>query len=102
MIKKNDVLIYETCLGKGDEYALMLAREDELTPSKLPMVSVLDLNTNLPLSPENFYEAKYFKIVGHAEDGATRERLVKKYLPEDRWLFTDELFKRSFKVKTQK
>ena len=97
MIKKNDVLIYETCLEKGDEYALMLAREDEVTPSKIPMVSVINLNTNLPLPPENFYEAKYFKIVGHAEDGDTREQLVKKYLPKDKWLFTDELFKKNFK-----
>lgn len=97
MIKKNDVLIYKTCLEKGDEYALILAREDEVTPSKIPMVSVINLNTNLPLPPENFYEAKYFKIVGHAEDGATWEQLVKKYLPEDKWLFTDELFKKNFK-----
>lgn len=96
------LIIGKLVLEKGDEYALMLAREDEVNPSKIPMVSVLDLNTNLPLPPENFYEAKYFKIVGLAEDGATREQLVKKYLPEDRWLFTDELFKRSFKVKTQK
>ena len=97
MIKKNDVLIYKTCLEKGDEYALILAREDEVTPSKIPMVSVINLNTNLPLPPENFYEAIYFKIVGHAEDGATWEQLVKKYLPEDKWLFTDELFKKNFK-----
>ena len=76
---------------------LLLAREDEVTPSKIPMVSVIDLNTNLPLPPENFYEAKYFKIVGHTEDGVTLEQLVKKYLPEDKWLFTDELFKKNFK-----
>lgn len=69
MIKKNDVLIFGNYLGKGDDYALMLAREDEVTSSKLPMVSVINLNTNLPLLPENFYEAKYFKIVGHAHDG---------------------------------
>ena len=97
MIKKNDVLIFGNYLGKGDDYALMLAREDEVTSSKLPMVSVINLNTNLPLPPENFYEAKYFKIVGHAEDGNTREQLVKKYLPKDKWLFTDELFKKNFK-----
>ena len=54
MIKKNDVLIFGNYLGKGDDYALMLAREDEVTSSKLPMVSVINLNTNLPLLPENF------------------------------------------------
>jgi len=97
MIKKNDVLIYETCLEKGDEYALMLALEDEVAPSKVSMVSVINLNTNLPLPPVNFHEAKYFKIVGHTEDGVTREQLVKQYLPEDKWLFTDDLFKRNCK-----
>ena len=91
------MLIYETCLEKGDEYALMLAREDEVNSSKIPMVSFMSLNTNLPLPPENFYEAKYFKIVGHTEDGVTLEQLVKKYLPEDKWLFTYELFKKNFK-----
>lgn len=60
MIKKNDVLIYETYLEKCDEYALMLAREDEVTPSKLPMVSVINLNTNLPLLPENFLRQNTF------------------------------------------
>ena len=54
------MLIYEACLEKGGEYALMLSREDEVTPSKIPMVPVINLNTNLPLPPENFYEAKYF------------------------------------------
>ena len=54
MIKKNDMLIFGNYLGKGDDYALMLAREDEVTSSKLPMVSVINLNTNLPLLPENF------------------------------------------------
>lgn len=91
------MLIYETCLEKGDEYALMLAREDEVNPPKIPMVSFMSLNTNLSLPPENFYEAKYFKIVGHTEDGVTLEQLVKKYLPEDKWLFTYELFKKNFK-----
>lgn len=59
---------------------MLLAREDEVTPSKIPRVSVINLNTNLPLPPENFYGTKYFKIVGHAEDGVTREQLIKKYL----------------------
>lgn len=60
MIKKNDVLIFGNYLGKGDDYALMLAREDEVTPSKLPMVSVINLNTNLPLLPENFLRQNTF------------------------------------------
>lgn len=60
MIKKNDVLIFGNYLGKGDDYALMLAREDEVTSSKLPMVSVINLNTNLPLLPENFLRQNTF------------------------------------------
>lgn len=60
MIKKNDVLIFGNYLGKGDDYALMLVREDEVTSSKLPMVSVINLNTNLPLLPENFLRQNTF------------------------------------------
>ena len=60
MIKKNDVLIFGNYLGKGDDYALMLAREDEVTSSKLPMVSVINLNTNLPLLPEYFLRQNTF------------------------------------------
>ena len=60
MIKKNDVLIFGNYLRKGDDYALMLAREDEVTSSKLPMVSVINLNTNLPLLPENFLRQNTF------------------------------------------
>ena len=60
MIKKNDVLIFGNYLGKGDDYALMLAREDEVTSSKFPMVSVINLNTNLPLLTENFLRQNTF------------------------------------------
>ena len=43
MIKKNDILIYSECLEQGDEYALMIALDDEFTPSKVPMVRVQEL-----------------------------------------------------------
>ena len=48
MIKKNDILIFSECLEQGDEYALMIALDDEFTPSKVPMVKVKELNTDLP------------------------------------------------------
>lgn len=59
MIKKNDILIYSECLEQGDEYALMIALDDEFTPSKVPMVRVQELNTDLPLPPINVFEASY-------------------------------------------
>ena len=56
MIKKNDILIFSECLEQGDEYALMIALDDEFTPSKVPMVKVKELNTDLPLPPINVFE----------------------------------------------
>ena len=100
MIKKNDLLIYETYLEKGDEFALMLAIEDEHTPAKVPMVSFINLNTNLSVPPINCHEAKYFKIVGHTSPGDTPAQLVQKYLPKDKWIFTDDLFIQNFISKT--
>lgn len=86
MIKKNDILIFSECLEQGDEYALMIALDDEFTPSKVPMVRVQELNTDLPLPPINVFEASYYKVIGHAEKGDTPETIVKKYLPKDKWL----------------
>lgn len=78
MIKKNDILIFSECLEQGDEYALMIALDDEFTPSKVPMVKVKELNTDLPLPPINVFEASYYKVIGHAEKGDTPETIVKK------------------------
>ena len=83
MIKKNDILIFSECLEQGDEYALMIALDDEFTPSKVPMVKVKELNTDPPI---NVFEASYYKVIGHAEKGDTPETIVKKYLPKDKWL----------------
>ncbi len=80
MIKKNDILVYAEYLEAGDENCLMIALENETTPSQVPMVLTRELNTNLPLPPTNFLETKYYKVVGHANDGDTPKMLVKKYL----------------------
>ena len=82
MIKKNDILVYAECLEEGDENCLMIALEDECTPADVPMVKVKELNTNLPLPPINFFEAKHYKVVGHAKETDTPETLVEKYLPK--------------------
>ncbi len=97
MIKQNDILIYKENLEKGDEYLLMIAVEDECTPSEVPMVKVMELNTYEVLTATTFFEAKNYKVVGHLQDGESKESLVKKYLPEDKWLFTKELFEKNHK-----
>ena len=35
---------------------------------------------DLPYPPVNFFEAKWYKIVGHAETSDTRESIIEKYL----------------------
>lgn len=85
MIRKNDILVYAECLEEGDDRCLMIALEDECTPAKVPMVKTKELNTNLAYPPVNFFEARYYKVVGHAEDSDSREILVKKFLPEEKW-----------------
>lgn len=84
MIRKNDILVYAECLEKGDENCLMIALEDECTPANVPMVKTKELNTNLTYPPVNFFETKYYKVVGHAKENDTPEMLVKKYLPSDK------------------
>ena len=99
MIRKNDILKYAENLEKGDEYSLMLAVDDECVPEKIPMVKVVELNTNLPLPGVNFWEAKNFKVVGHLQDGEDTVAVIRKYLPKDKWLFTDDLWKKNFRAK---
>lgn len=98
MIKKNDILKYAETLERGDEYSLMLAVDDECTPSDTPMVKVVELNTNLPLPSVNFWEVKNFKVVGHLQDGEDTVAIIRKYLSQDKWLYTDSLWKKNFKM----
>lgn len=80
MIKKGDILVYAEHLEKDDESCLMIALEDECISAKVPMVKTQELNTDLPYPPVNFFEARWYKIVGHAEASDTRESLIAKYL----------------------
>ena len=89
MIRKNDILVYAECLEEGDENCLMIALEDECTPAKVPMVKTRELNTNLACPPVNFFETKYYRVVGHATANDTPEALTKKYLPQNKWRYTD-------------
>ncbi len=84
MIRKNDILIYNENLEEGDDSCLMLALEDETIPSNVPMIKTVELNTSLKCSPVNFFESKYYKVVGHANDGDIKEAIVKKYLPQSK------------------
>lgn len=80
MIKKGDILVYAEHLEKDDESCLMIALEDECISAKVPMVKTQELNTDLPCPPVNFFEVRWYKIVGHAEASDMRESLVAKYL----------------------
>lgn len=62
----------------------MIALEDECMPAKVPMVKTKELNTNLAYPPINFFETKYYRVVGHAEDTDTRDILIAKYLPNQK------------------
>ena len=84
MIRKNDILVYAECLEEGDDRCIMIALEDECTPAKVPMVKTKELNTNLPYPPVNFFEAKYYKVVGHAEETDTPELIVKRFLAKNK------------------
>ncbi len=97
MIKKNDILKYAECLERGDEYSLMLALEDECLQNEVPMVKAVELNTNLSVSSVTFWETKNYKVVGHLEDGDDTVAVIRKHLPEDKWLYTDVLFKKNFR-----
>ena len=85
MIKKNDILIYNENLEEGDDSCLMLALEDEVITSKVPMIKTVELNTSLKCLPINFFESKYYKVVGHANDGDTKEAIVKRFLPQSKY-----------------
>lgn len=80
MTKKGDILVYAEHLEEDDESCLMIALEDECISAKVPMVKTQELNTDLPYPPVNFFEARWYKIVGHAKTSDTRESIVEKYL----------------------
>jgi len=84
MIRKNDILVYAECLDEGDENCLMIALEDECTPANVPMVKTKELNTDLTYPPINFFETKYYKVVGHAAANDTPETLIGKYLSNNK------------------
>lgn len=84
-------------MEEGDDRCLMIALEDECTPAEVPMVKTKELNTNLAYPPVNFFEAKYYKVVGHLQEGEDSIAVVKKYLPQNKWLYTDALWKENFK-----
>jgi len=87
MIKKNDILMYNENLQEGDDACLMIALEDETTPSKVSMVKTRELNTSLVIPPSNFFESRFYKVVGHAEKTDTAETLVRRFLPKNKWRF---------------
>ncbi len=75
MIRKNDILMYSEILEEGDDSCLMLALEDEIIISEVSMIKTVELNTSLKCSPVNFFESKYYKVVGHVNDGIQKKLL---------------------------
>ena len=72
--------MYSEILEEGDDSCLMLALEDEIIISKVPMIKTVELNTTTKFPPVNFFESKYYKVVGHVDDSDTKEAIVKRYL----------------------
>ena len=75
MIKKNDILMYSEILEEGDDACLMLALEDEIIISEVSMIKTVELNTSLKCLSINFFESKYYKVVGHVNDGIQKKLL---------------------------
>lgn len=94
MIKKDDILVYAQYLEPGDDRCLKIALDDEFTPANVPFVRVGELNT-WTLGCVNCFEAKYYKVVGHKRPNDTQESLVKRYLPENKWEYTRDLYQRN-------
>ena len=102
MIHKNDILMFTEVIDKNDDRRVMIAIEDEYVyddpelydewPNK---VKVGELNTWTPLGSTRVLESDAFKVVGHAGPNETKEDIVKRLLPEDKWEFTLELYRKN-------
>ncbi len=93
MIKQNDILMFGEGLSDGTE--LMVAVGDEYLSSGVPKVSVMHLNSHNSKTSMNIFDVELLEVVGHAQKGESPRQLVQKYLPKEKWKYTEELFNKN-------
>ena len=93
MIRQNDILLFTSIVDAGDDRCVMVAMEDEYQREETPnQVKVKELNDWTPLGTVRVLEASAFRVVGRVRAGDTKESIVRRFLPEDKWEFTHELY----------
>lgn len=96
MIHQDDILIFTSIVDPGDDRRVMAAMEDEYVREWTPnQVKVKELNDWTPLGNIRTLESSCFKVVGRVRPGDTRESIVRRILPEDKWEFTLELYRKN-------
>lgn len=96
MIHQNDILVFASIVDRGDDRCVMVAMEDEYRREGTPdQVKVKELNDWTPLGSVRVLESDSFKVVGRVRPGDTKESIVKRFLPEDKWEFTQELYQKN-------
>ena len=96
MINKDDILMFNSIVDEGDDCCVMVAMEDEYVWDDIPnKVKVSELNSWTPLGSVRVFDADSFKIVGHVRPGDTKESIVMQFIPENKWKFTLELYRKN-------
>ena len=96
MIHQNDILLFTSVVDAGDDRCVMLAMEDEYQREGTPnQVKVRELNDWTPLGSVRVLEADTLRVAGQVLAGDTKESIVRRILPEDKWEFTRELYKKN-------
>ena len=96
MIYQDDILLFASVVDPGDDRCVMVAMEDKYVREGTPnQVKVKELNDWTPLGNIRTLESSCFKVVGRVRPGETRESIVRRILPEDKWEFTLELYQKN-------
>ena len=88
--------MFTDIVDKGDDRCVMVAMENEYIYDDLPnKVKVKELNDWTPLGIVRVIESTAFKVVDHVRESDTKETIVKRILPESKWEFTEELYRKN-------
>ena len=83
-------------MDPGDDRCVMVAMEDEYVREGTPnQVKVKELNDWTPLGNIRTLEAASFRGVGRVRPGDTKDSVVRRILPEDKWEFTQEFYRKN-------
>ena len=83
-------------MDPGDDRCVMVAMEDEYVREGTPnQVKVKELNDWTPLGNIRTLESSCLKVVGRVRPGDTRESIARRILPEDKWEFTLEQYRKN-------